>query len=210
MVFNNISLLSYKMRELNLVSCKFSSSSNILCFYYFFPGYYKLYISQVPSPSLQAAQPLTCRLKIAPGSETQWPNLHIEPYFQELNCLLISCLVPYSSGNLIASLPSHSSQDMQAIPEPYYHGLVSTTCCKSSLHRPPAGLDTHCLPAASLRALSHQPGHLSSDHGQASQMPATHLLACLTVLTVWKPTLFSPAQLSWPTCGSCTISQNLT
>ena len=46
--------------------------------------------------------------------------------------------------------------------------------------RPPAGLDAHCLPAASLRALSHQPGHLSPDHCQASQLPATHPQARLT------------------------------
>ena len=56
-VFNNISLLSYKMRELNLVACTFPSGANILCLVLFFPRSYKLCSNQVPSPRLQAAQP---------------------------------------------------------------------------------------------------------------------------------------------------------
>ena len=69
MVFNNISLLSYKMRELNSVSCTFPSGANILCLLLFFPRFYKLYSNQVPSPRLQAAQHPTCRLKTPPASE---------------------------------------------------------------------------------------------------------------------------------------------
>ena len=223
MVFNNISLLSYKMRELNSVSCRFPSGANILCLLLFFPRFYKLYSNQVPSPRLQAAQPPTCRLKTAPGWETHgsplrssclenptdrgaWraavlgvtesrpglsdfsftfrdscQNVHAEPFSQ--NWIAPDFLpVPRSSVSLMASPPSPSSQGMERCPRP-----VSTAPSAgqyylqwSPRHRPPAGLDARCLPAASLRALSHQPGHLSPDHCQASQLPATRPQARLT------------------------------
>ena len=222
MVFNNISLLSCKMRELNSVCCTFLSGANILWLLLFFPRFHKLYSNQVPSPRLQAAQPPTCRLKTPPGLETHgsplqssclenptdegaWrvtvpgvaesrtglsdftftfrdscQNVRTEPFSQ--NCIAPDFLpVPCSSVSLMASLPSfprgteRSPSSISTAPSAGQYYLQS-----SPRHRPPAGLDAHCLPAASLRALSHQPGHLSPDHCQASQLPATRPQARLT------------------------------
>lgn len=97
-------------------------------------------------------------------------NSTLYPIFMNWVATWFPALSPISAGFGFFFLPFlswYGCQFLSLLP-----GMVSTTCYPCSLHQPPDHLDAHCLPAASLRTLTHQPGHLPADHCQASQIPA--------------------------------------
>ena len=198
MVFNNISLLSCKMRELNSVCCTFLSGANILWLLLFFPRFHKLYSNQVPSPRLQAAQPPTCRLKTPPGLET-----HGSP-------LQSSCLEnPTDEGAWRVTVPGvaesrtglsdftftfrDSCQNVRT--EPFSQNCIapdflpvpcSSVTLMASLPSFPRG--TERSPSSISPAPSAGQYYLQSSPG-TDHLPAWTLTACL--LPVWEPSATS-------------------
>lgn len=127
-------------------------------------------------------------------------NSTLYPIFMNWVATWFPALSPISAGFGFFFLPFlswYGCQFLSLLP-----GMVSTTCYTCSLHQPPDHLDAHCLPAASLRTLTHQSGCLPADHCQASQIPTpTCQPASQCLLRESSPLLSCPAELTqWYKC----------